>query len=201
MKNLFIAVAFLFLLTSFAQTIEIAAGAGTGAFYFIEETDNDILSAYNSPASLYFDVTYHFKDRIDGIKLRIQNTSVHVVGKDYQTGIAIDGTVESFTTSLLYERIRADKMFNIGYHFGMGLTQQEFKQQKNTNLRAIEDRFMSITFGGIFSLRLREKLRLNFETALLWTDPITTLRGSENWQTAGEDISFLGQIGISYRFK
>jgi len=101
MKNLLIAVAFLFSMNSFAQTIEIEAGAGTGGFYFIEETDNDILSTYNSPASLYFDVTHHFKDRIDGIKLRIQNTSVHVVGKDYQTSIAIDGTVESFTTSLL----------------------------------------------------------------------------------------------------
>ncbi len=60
---------------------------------------------------------------------------------------------------------------------------------------------MSITFGGAFSLRLYEKPRLILETALLWTDPITTLRGSENWQTVGEDISFPGQMGISYRFK
>jgi hypothetical protein len=201
LKNLLIALTFLFSMTSFAQTTEIRAGAGSGAFYFTEEADKDMLFAYDSPASLYFDVTHHFKDRMDGIKLRIQSTSVHVVGKDYQTGIAIDGTVEFFITSLLYECIRADKMFNIGCHLGMGLTQREFKQQKNTNWKAVEARFMSITFGGAFSLRLHEKPRLILETALLWTDPITTLRGSENWQTVGEDISFPGQMGISYRFK
>jgi hypothetical protein len=201
MKNLLIAVAFLFSMNSFAQTIEIGAGIGTGAFYFIEEADNNVATAYDSPASLYLDVKYNFKDRIDAVKLRVQNTSVNIVGEDYQTAAPLDGMVETFTTSLLYERLRADKMFNIGYHFGMGLTQQEFKQQKNTNLRALENRFMSLTFGGLYSLRLHEKLRLNFETAVLWTDPINSFRGSENWQTAGEDISFLVQIGISYRFK
>jgi hypothetical protein len=162
MKNLLIAVAFLFSMNSFAQTIEIGAGIGTGAFYFIEEADNNVATAYDSPASLYLDVKYNFKDRIDAVKLRVQNTSVNIVGEDYQTAAPLDGMVETFTTSLLYERLRADKMFNIGYHFGMGLTQQEFKQQKNTNLRALENRFMSLTFGGLYSLRLHEKLRLNF---------------------------------------
>jgi hypothetical protein len=84
---------------------------------------------------------------------------------------------------------------------GMGVTQQEFTQLRNSNQPSIEDRFMSINFAGIYSLRLHENLRLNIETALLWTDPINSFRGSENWQTAGEDISLLGQIGVFYKFK
>ena len=183
-----------------AQTFEIGAGLGTGAFYFIEEADNNVVTAFDSPASLYMDIKYNFKDRIDGLKLRVQNTSVNIVGLDYQTQAPLDGTIETFTTSLLYERLRANKKFNIGYHVGMGMTLQEFVQLKNQNMPALQDRFMSLTFGGVYSLRLHEKLRLNFETSVLWTDPINSFRGSDNWQTAGEDISLLAQMGLSYRF-
>lgn len=200
MKNLLLTFTFLISFTCIAQTFEIGAGAGTGSFYFIEDLDNNAVADYDSPASLYLDVKYNFKDRIDGLKLRLQNTSVNVVGNDYQTLAPIDGTIESFTTSLLYERLRADKVFNIGYHAGMGMTLQEFVPVKNTNRPALQDRFMSITFGGVYSLRLQDKLRLNLETAVLWTDPINTFRGPDNWQTAGEDLSFLAQIGISYKF-
>ncbi|AZQ43955.1 hypothetical protein [Nonlabens ponticola] len=183
-----------------AQLFEIGAGAGTGAYYMIEEADNSVITAYDSPASIYVDVKYNFKDRIDGLKLRFQNTSVNVVGEDYQTQRSLDGIVESFTTSLLYERLRADKIFNIGYNAGIGYTLQEFIQVKNENNAALEDRFMSVSFNGIFSLRLQDKLRFNLDTGLLWTDPINTFRGSDDWQTAGEDLSFLSQLGVSYRF-
>lgn len=191
---------FLISMTSIAQTFEIGAGAGTGAFYFIEEIDANAVAAYNSPASLYLDVKYNFKDRMDGLKLRLQNTSVNVVGNDYQTLATIDGTVEMFTTFLLYERLRSDKKFNVGYHAGMGITHQEFVRIKNMNLLPRENKFMSLSFGGIFSLRLNQNLRFNLNTGLLWTDPINTFRGSDNWQTAGEDLSFLAQIGVSYKF-
>ncbi|WP_194852037.1 hypothetical protein [Nonlabens antarcticus] len=184
-----------------AQSFEIAGGLGTGAFYFIEEVDNSVNTTYESPASLYFDLKYNFKDRIDGIKLRVQSTSVNIDGQDYQTGVALDGNVETFTTLLMYERLRSDKVFNIGYQMGMGLTQQEFIRQKNSNIQPLEEKFMSVTFGGLYSIRLHEKLRLNLETAIFWTDPINTFRGSKNWQTAGEDISFLAQLGVSYNFK
>lgn len=182
------------------QTIEIGAGAGTGSFYFIENIDRKAQTSFNGAASLFVDVKYSFKDRIDGIKLRLQNTSVNLEGFDYQTGARLDGIVETFTTSLLYERLRSDKVFNIGYHFGMGLTHQEFIGIQHRGIPIQQDRFMSITLGGIYSLRLHEKLRLNIETAMLWTDPINTFRGANDWQTAGEDISLLGQVGVSYRF-
>ncbi len=108
--------------------------------------------------------------------------------------------VETFTFSLLYERLRSDKKFNIGYHFGLGYTQQDFTQIKNRNIPAREDRFISATAAAIYSLRLNEKLRLKLETGVLWTDVSNSFRGSSNWQTAGEDVSFLVQLGISYAF-
>ena len=189
----------IFPLVSFAQSIEIGAGGGTGAFYFVEEADNSVFTAYDSPASMYFDIKYSFEDKIEGIKLRVQSTSVNVVGEDYQTGIALDGLVQNLTWSLLYERLRSDKIFNIGYNAGLGHTVQTFDLQKNTTTPALVDRFMSITGGGIFTLRLHKDFRLRAETGLLWTDPINSFRGSENWQTAGEDLSFLVQVGLSYR--
>ena len=188
-------------LTATAQSLEVGAGAGTGAFYFIEEADNSVVTAFDSPASIYLDIKYNFKERIDGLKLRLQNTSVNIVGEDYQTGAPLDGTVETFTTSILYERLRSDKVFNIGYNVGLGFTQQDFIQIKNRNNAPIEDRFMSISLNGIFSVWLQENLRLNANTGLIWTDPISTFKGAENWQTAGEDISLLAQIGVSYTFK
>ncbi|SCY14941.1 hypothetical protein SAMN05192588_1389 [Nonlabens sp. Hel1_33_55] len=184
-----------------SQSFEISAGAGTGAYYFIEEADNSVNTAYDSPASIFFDLKYNFKDRFDGMKMRFQNTSVNVVGDDYQTRSPLDGTVESFTISALYERLRADKVFNIGYNVGLGFTQQDFVQIKNNNIPALEDRFVSVTANGIFSLRLHDQLRLIAETGVFWTDPINSFKGTRNWQTAGEDVSLLLQAGISYRFK
>jgi hypothetical protein len=71
---------------------------------------------------------------------------------------------------------------------------------RNRNNPSLEDRFMSATLGAVYSLRLNNNLRLNFETGILWTDPVNTFRGSRNWQTAGEDISLLLQVGVSYSF-
>ena len=124
-----------------------------------------------------------------------------MVGDDYQTRSPLDGTVEAFTISALYERLRADKVFNIGYNVGLGFTQQDLVQINNNNMPALEDRFVSVTANGIFSLRLHDQLRLIGETGVLWTDPINSFRGTRNWQTAGEDVSLLLQAGISYRFK
>lgn len=200
MKNSVLVLFFLIVTAAAAQTIEIGAGAGTGAFYIIEEADNNVITAYDSPGSLYVDIKYNFQERFDGLKLRLQNTSVNIVGEDYQTGISLDGTVETFTTSLLYERLRTDKAFNLGYNFGIGLTQQDFKQVTSNVIPPVQDRFMSLTLSGIYALRLHEKLRLNLETGLLWTDPINSFRGSDKWQTAGEDLNLLVQIGVSYRF-
>ena len=193
---LFVIVPFL----GFSQSFEIGAGAGTGAFYFFESIDDNVDMDYSNAASIYVDAKYNFKDRYDGIKLRLQNTSVDLDGNDYQQGLRIDGNVETFTIALLYERLKSDKNFNIGYNFGVGHTVESLEPIRNQRGLDFEERFMNVSGAGIFSFRLNDTLRLRGETGLLWTDPVNTFRGSENWQTAGEDLSFLVQIGISYLF-
>ncbi|ARN76666.1 hypothetical protein BST97_00855 [Nonlabens spongiae] len=198
-KNYFLLVLILISQTMLAQNIEIGAGAGSGAFYLIEEIDDNSRAIYEGPASLYMDFKYNFNG-VEGVKLRMLHTSVMVEGQDYQSGLSLNGTVDAFSFLLLYERLRADKKFNVGYNFGLGHTIQNFNRNTRSGANDVQDRFMSLNFTGIASLQLSDRLRLKGEAGFLWTDPINSLRGSDYWQTAGEDLSFLVQLGLSYSF-
>ncbi len=182
-----------------AQNIEIGAGAGSGSFYLIEELDDNARTSFEAPASLYMDVKYNFNE-VEGLKLRVLHSSVLVQGQDYQSGISLNGSVDAFSFLLLYERLRADKKFNVGYNLGLGHTIQNFNRNTRSGANDVQDRFMSFNFAGIGSLQLNDRLRLKGEAGFLWTDPINSLRGSDYWQTAGEDLSFIVQVGLSYTF-
>lgn len=198
-KNYFLLALIFISQTILAQNLEIAAGAGSGAYYIFEEADDNSNISYDGAASLYLDLKYNFNN-IEGLKLRLLNTSTSLKGQDYQTRSPLDGTVDTYSFLMLYERLRTDKKFNVGYNFGLGHTIQNLNRAKNIPATAVEDRFMSVNLAGVFSVRLNNSLRLNAETGLLWTDPINTFRGSYDWQTAGEDLSFLVQVGLSYPF-
>jgi hypothetical protein len=58
---------------------------------------------------------------------------------------------------------------------------------------------MSFSGGGILALQLGAKSSLNLSPSFLWTDPINTFRTDE-WVRGREDISFLLQLGYTYRF-
>ena len=198
-KNYFLLVFILISQTILAQNIDIGAGAGSGSFYLIEELDDNARTSFESPASLYLDMKYNFND-VEGLKLRMLHSSVLVQGQDYQSGLSLNGSVDAFNFLLLYERLRADKKFNMGYNFGLGHTIQNFNRNTRSGANDVQDRFMSLNFAGIGSLQLSDRLRLKGEVGFLWTDPINSLRGSDYWQTAGEDLSFLVQLGLSYSF-
>ena len=198
-KNYLFLVLILISQTILSQNIEIGAGAGSGSFYLLEELDDNARASYEGSASLYMDFKYNFNE-VEGLKLRILHTSVMVEGQDYQSGLSLNGTVDAFNFLLLYERLRADKQFNVGYNFGLGHTIQNFNRNTRSGANDVQDRFMSLNFAGIGSLQLSDRLRLKGEAGFLWTDPINSLRGSDYWQTAGEDLSFLVQIGLSYSF-
>lgn len=185
--------------SSIAQTLELSAGAGTGAFYFGEEADNSIPNGFDHHRSLYFDITYRKENTPNALKLRFQQTAVDIEGLEYQTNRPLDGTIETFTTALIFERLKFNRKVNVGYQLGMGLTQEDFVVNRNINSIPEQDRFASIIIGTVATTRLSERFRLNLELTGLWTDPLNTLRGSDNWQTAGEDISFILQAGISYK--
>lgn len=183
-----------------AQSFEIGAGAGTGAFYMIENADDNVNLSYTNEASIYVDLKYTFKDRNDGFKLRFQNMHVEINGTEYLSNVVLSGSVETFTTLLLYEFMPTEKNFNIGYNFGLGFTKQEYERFPSVIQFAPQDNYMSVAAGAITALKLNEKLFLRLETGLLWTDPINSFKGPANFQTAGEDLSLLVQLGLSYRF-
>jgi hypothetical protein len=185
--------------SSIAQTLEISGGAGTGAFYFGEEADNSISNGFDHHRSLYIDITYRKENTPNALKLRFQQTAVDIEGLEYRTNRTLDGSIETFSTALMYERLRFNRNINLGYQIGVGFTQEDFVVNKSISATPEQDRFASIILGAVATTRLSDKFRLNLELTGLWTDPLNTLRGSDNWQTGGEDISFILQAGISYK--
>jgi hypothetical protein len=185
--------------SSIAQTLEISGGAGTGAFYFGEEADNSIANSFDNHRSLYFDLTYRKENTPNALKLRFQQTAVDIEGLEYRTNRTLDGSIETFSTALMYERLRFNRNINLGYQIGVGFTQEDFVVNKSISATPEQDRFASVILGTVATTRLSDNFRLNLELTGLWTDPLNTLRGSDNWQTGGEDISFILQAGISYK--
>lgn len=199
MKKIFLLFTLLSILSINAQSLEVGAGLGTGYFYFGEEVDNAAQTSFKNHRSLYFDLAYRIPESANAFKLRFQQTAVDVVGKEYRTQRPLDGSVETFTTAIVYERLNFNKRVNLGYQLGMGFTQEDLVVNTALNTVPERDRFTSVLIGAVASTDLSYRLRLNVELTGLWTDPLNTIRSSDQWQTAGEDISFILQAGLSFR--
>ncbi|WP_124979795.1 hypothetical protein [Nonlabens xiamenensis] len=200
MKSLFLYSVFLCMpLSIYAQSFEIAAGAGSGAFYFGEDVVDDLSVDFSNHQSLYAELGYQFKESPGVLKLRFQNANADVIGREYRTARSLDGSISTFTTALMYERIQRKNKVDLGYQLGLGYTIEELVFDSSNPFVKQEDKFMSIIVGGVASTKLNDKLDLNLELNALWTDPINTLGGADDWRTGGEDVSFLLQLGLSYR--
>ena len=60
---------------------------------------------------------------------------------------------------------------------------------------------MSAAVSGLISAKATERVFIQLIPSLLWTDPANSFRSSDKWNIAGEDLSFLAQIGVMYRLK
>ncbi len=183
-----------------SQNLEVGFGLGTGSAYMFENTDSGIDIDYSAPFSSYMDLKYSKPDSYFGLKLKFQYLNAGIEGKNWKSSNEpIDGDVTSLTSMILLEHLKEKNKWNFGYNFGFGYTHQEFRQDL-INLSPVVDRnFMSINFSGIISSKLNENLALQLEPTLLWTDPVSSLRESDKWEIAGEDLSILMQIGIKYK--
>ena len=106
--------------------------------------------------------------------------------------------MSSLTTMLMLEHLKEDSTWNIGYQFGVGYTRQSFRQDLTDLSPVIESWYMSLAFSGLLSRKINDKFAVQLEPGLLWTDPVGSLRSSEQWQIAGEDLSVLVQLGVRY---
>lgn len=194
-----------FLLTMFegrSQNVEVGFGLGTGAAYMIENGDRNVDIDYSLPFSSYLDLKYSRPDSYFGVKLKFQYLNAGIKGENWKSfNEPIDGDVTSLTSLILLEHLKEENKWNFGYNFGFGYTHQEFRQDLMNLSPGVESNFMSVNVSGIISSKLTEKLALQIEPTLLWTDPVGSFRHSDKWQIAGEDVSILIQIGVKYKIK
>ena len=183
-----------------SQNLEVGFGLGSGSAYIFENADSNIDIDYSAPFSSYLDLKYSNTESYFGLKLKFQYLNSGIKGRNWKSSNErIDGDVTSLTSMILLEHLKEKNKWNFGYNFGFGYTHQEFRQDL-INLSPVVDRnFMSINFSGIISSELYENLALQLEPTLFWTDPVASLRESDKWQIAGEDLSILMQIGIKYK--
>ena len=183
-----------------SQNLEVGFGLGTGSAYMFENADNNIDIDYSLPFSSYLDLKYSKPDSYFGLKLKLQYLNSAIEGRNWKSSNEpIDGDVTSLTSMILLEHLKENSKWNFGYNFGFGYTHQEFRQDL-INLSPVVDRnFMSVSFSGIISSKLNNKLALQLEPTLLWTDLVGSFRESDKWQIGGEDVSILMQIGIKYK--
>ncbi|WP_037318811.1 hypothetical protein [Salegentibacter sp. Hel_I_6] len=183
-----------------SQNLEVGFGLGTGSAYMYENSDSSIDIDYSLPFSSYLDLKYSKPDSYFGLKLKFQYLNAGIEGRNWKTSNEpIDGDVTSLTSMILLEHLKEENTWNFGYNFGFGYTRQEFRQDLTNLSPAVVSNFMSVNFSGIISSKLTENLALQIEPTLFWTDPVGSLRDSDRWQIAGEDVSILMQVGIKYK--
>ncbi len=182
-----------------AQTFEIGLGGGTGTFYIFEEGDGNVDNSFTSASTFFADAKYILADQKNGLKLRMQMTSTQIAGEDYQTRNFTNGYIDAITTSLLYERLNTEREMALGYFLGAGHTVQTFDRLASSTYTIPDNRYMSITAGGVLQYTSPSGIGLWLEPSIQWADPINSLRDSSDWQTGGEDVNFMVQVGVSYR--
>ena len=183
-----------------SQNLELGFGIGSGSTYLIENSDSGVDIDYSIPFSSYIDLKYSNPEKYFGAKLRFQFLNTGIEGTNWKNDRNdIDGDVNSFTTMILLEHLKSDKNWNLGYNFGLGYTKQTFRPDLTNSSDQNVSGFMSFNLGIILNKRINENLAFNIEPGVLWTDPVNSLRNSDKWQIAGEDISLLLQFGLVYR--
>lgn len=185
-----------------AQDIEFGISSGTGFAYIVENSDKSVDVNYRSPFVISSSLKYIPKNSNLGLKLVYQNLESKVHGVDWQYGsffrIPFEGSVENRTLVLGIEYIKEVNKLNFGYHIGVGHTNERINfDQRGINYR--QNSFMVLNLGGLMQYSLTQNLSLTAEQSFLWNDPIRSF--SNYYKLAGEDLSFLIQIGIKYKIK
>jgi hypothetical protein len=197
--SLLILMLFIFSPESKSQHLEVGFGLGSGGAYLIEANDKAIDISYALPFSSYLDLKYTPAESYFGLKFRFQYLNAGIEGENWKNvNEPIDGDVSSLSTMLMLEHLKDDQTWNLGYNFGVGYTHQSFRQDLTNLTPALESQFMSFLFSGLLSRTINDQLAIQLEPGLLWTDPVGSFRSSEEWQIAGEDLSLLLQVGVSY---
>lgn len=183
----------------FAQNFSVGFDFGAGSSYIGADIDGQEYLNFKAGVTSQVHFKYQPKDAYFGVRLNYQYVNTVFENANYWYNYG-DGDITTSTTSLLLEHLNNEKKWNVGYHFGMGLTREVVQNYAYGDNRSYANNFMSMTVGGILNYSIGEVSGIRLTTTALWTDPINTFR-PDNWETGREDISLLFSLGYVYSFK
>lgn len=200
MKKIILYILAFYSISLYSQQLEIGISTGTGFAYLFENADNSVNINYHAPLVISSSLKYNPKNSNIGIKLTYQNLDTKMHGIDWQFGFnngeLFYGSVENRTFMLGLEYLKQVKKINLGYHIGIGQTNERINfDARGTN--KVENNFMVLNFGGLVQYAINDKVSLSLEPSLLWNDPIKSL--SNHYRLAGEDVHLLLQLGVRYK--
>lgn len=180
-----------------AQTLSCGFEIGSGLSYIIEDIQQGESTNFDPALAAGMHLKYTPEGAYFGLRLNVLHVSTTYTNIGIRN-VEYTGEVLSNTVSILLEHLQENKKFNMGYNFGMGLTEEKFGP---TSFSQFDERsFMSISVSGILAYKVSEHSNITLTPTLLWTDPLNTFR-TENWYTGREDGSAYVQLGYVYRLK
>jgi hypothetical protein len=188
-------------LYSNSQQLDISLNSGSGKSYIFESFDKNIRVHYSTPVIISPQITWTPKNKTWGIGLRFQNVQSGISGINWMENTYLDGNINSFTTSLLLQKLVQKNKVNLGYTFGIGITKEIMQPVFWGDYKRYLV-YPSISLSGIAEYSLSKDWAFQIQPLLFWQDPYNSVRVLSHTKTAslaGEDLSAYLQIGIKYR--
>jgi hypothetical protein len=188
MKKLFILVFFCFSLSSNAQILEGQVGIGSGFMNMVERFQG-------SPVRFSYPFSYSF-----GLSLAENDSSIALVALYNQVEYRLqrasvpNRVLKMNSFQLGVEQINRAQQTALGYRFTTGVGSE------GDNPYSENSPFICISAAFLISQQLGDQLRFEAQPGLFWADVANSLRGSNYWDTAGEDVSLIVNVGLRYRF-
>lgn len=190
MKKAIIALA-LFVFTTIqvkSQIIEGQLSMGSGFVNLVERFQG-------SPASFSYPFSYAFS-----LSMAENDSSVALVALYNQIEYRLQGgsipnrVLKMRSFQLGVERINRAQKTAVGYRFTTGIGSEQ------NNPYSDNETFACISACFLISKQLTQRLRFEAQPGLFWADIANSLRGSDYWTTAGEDVSLIVNVGLRYQF-
>ena len=188
MKKLFILVFVCFSLSSNAQILEGQVGIGSGFMNMVERFQGSSVR-FSNPFSYSFGLSLAENDSsialvalYNQVEYRLQRASVPnrvLKMNSFQLGV---------------EQINRAQQTAVGYRFTTGVGSE------GDNPYSQNSPFICISAAFLISQQLGDRLRFEAQPGLFWADVANSLRGSNYWGIAGEDVSLIVNVGLRYQF-
>lgn len=169
MKSLpFLLISLCFTLQMNAQSMHIGVGVGTGFAYVDEYLTSSIKVSYTPPLTSHVYLNFNPNEWYFDIKLQVLYLHTQISGTNWNAWSeeqTLNGHISSYTTSLRLERMTYKQGWNIGYHLGVGYTNEFRKFNEDQPLKTIG--WDSMLFGGNVAYSITQNWSFELNPTLL----------------------------------